>query len=89
MTGIARNYSIDELKQKMLKKYENTHGGYGDRELKMTKYEHHHHFFLQGSPPKGYAIYIPANRTLLIYDATGKRYADWYMDKGLGDYLGK
>lgn len=30
-------------------------------------------FILEGSPPKGYALYIPAKFQLNIYDLTGER----------------
>ncbi|KXA99473.1 hypothetical protein AKJ41_05350 [candidate division MSBL1 archaeon SCGC-AAA259O05] len=31
-------------------------------------------YFLTGSPPKGYAIYVPSLRLLSFYDAFGKRF---------------
>lgn len=31
-------------------------------------------YFLTGSPPKGYAIYVPSLRQLSFYDARGKRF---------------
>jgi hypothetical protein len=31
-------------------------------------------FSIDGSPPKGYGIYIPESHTLCLYDAWGKRY---------------
>ena len=35
---------------------------------------------LSGSPPKGYAIYVPGHSALWIYDAWGKRWRDLYLE---------
>jgi len=34
-------------------------------------------FSLEGSPPKGYAMYFPESRMLIVYDAYGKRLYDF------------
>lgn len=31
-------------------------------------------FFLSGTPPKGYAIYVPGHRLISLYDWQGKRF---------------
>ena len=37
-------------------------------------------FSLEGSPPKGYAMYFPESRKLVIYDAYGNRLYDFCND---------
>ena len=34
-------------------------------------------FYLEGSPPKGYAMYFPESRKLVVYDAHGNRLYDF------------
>ncbi len=40
---------------------------------------------LQGSPPKGYGLYIKDIKRLWLFDATGKRFKDYFLAKGISD----
>lgn len=49
---------------------------YGGRKLiivKMDKNEYNYLFYLCGTPPKGYAIYIEKLKEMSVYNAHGKR----------------
>ena len=80
-----------EIKDILNKHYNKTHGGaILDRELIVMSPEKDketkcYFFALQGTPPKGYGIYIPGGRVLNLYDAQGKRFKDYYLDKGISD----
>ncbi len=42
-------------------------------------------FALKGSPPKGYAIWIPEKMMLNLYDHTGMRFKRIYLQYGISD----
>ena len=81
--------SLEEIKKILIKHYNVTHGGAMiNRELIILspdkKDESDCYFFvLQGTPPKGYGIYIAENRVLCLYDAEGKRFKEYYLAKGV------
>lgn len=63
----------EEIKQELLKYYKKHYGGNEDRELIEFKHapgtnNECNFYILAGSPPKGYAIYIPGHRILNLYD---------------------
>ncbi|MCB1712137.1 MAG: hypothetical protein KDH96_06580 [Candidatus Riesia sp.] len=74
-----------ELKKILSKHYKITHGGSMnvERELFISKTVGCYHFTLQGTPPKGYGLYIPERRRLWLYDAIGKRFKDYYLRNGM------
>jgi len=80
-----------EIRDILNKHYNVTHGGaILDRELIVMSPDKNkdaecYFFALQGTPPKGYGIYIPENRNLLLYDANGKRFKNYYLDEGITD----
>lgn len=68
--------SEEEIKEKLMQHYGNT----VDRELVKTEVVNDHgtvgsvYYSLDGSPPKGHAIYIPGISQLSLYDSHGKRF---------------
>jgi hypothetical protein len=40
-------------------------------------------FFLEGSPYKGFALYIPELQTLALYNCRGKQYKNYYVANNL------
>lgn len=80
--------SLERIKKILLKRYEKTHGGYGDRRLVLMKEvdsvgSNIIFFVLQGSPPKGYALWIEGISKLLFYDATGREFKMLYLSHGV------
>ena len=80
--------TLDEIKKVLIKRYFITHRGTGDRELviwqpKKERATECYFFALAGTPPKGYGIYIPGKRSLCLYDADGKRFKEYYLQKGI------
>lgn len=79
-----REISVGDIQTLLLKAYLKSHGGRGARDLHISKSRCWYTnvgavlFALNGSPPKGYALFIPtwgdekAGR-LNIYDPTGRR----------------
>lgn len=73
---IKHEVAEEELRKKLQRKSN------GDKERKLVKnkvdngYETNNVVFylLQGSPPKGYAVHIPAKRKIHIYDSEGQRW---------------
>lgn len=70
---------INKIKNELIKSYTKTRGGENNhRELliwkpkKETDGGNCYFFALSGTPPKGYALYIPDLRKLTLYDVTGK-----------------
>ena len=66
--------------------YKNNFGGDMDRELITLKSkdgasEDVYFYFLQGSPPKGYAIYCKGQESIYFYDLNGKKFKK-YNSKG-------
>lgn len=65
----------EELKEKLINHY-----GGGDRKMCRSLQQDHYGYIgtvfysLNGSPPKGYAIYRPMSYELFLYDASGKRF---------------
>jgi hypothetical protein len=59
-TQTMESMTVQDVKEKLLKKYEKTHGGTSDRELIITKpsqgYGTCYFLTLDGSPPKGYGF---------------------------------
>ena len=79
---------FDDIKKILLKKYERSYGGTGDRNLIVSKSKDSVgskiiFFFLQGSPPKGYALWIEGHRTLTFYDPRGQPFKIHYLQYGL------
>ncbi len=74
-----------EIKNILLKRYEKTHGGYGDRRLLVSQGDNCIFFELEGSPPKGYGIWTDENRRLFLYEAHGKLFKEFYLTKGISD----
>ena len=80
-----------EIKEILIEHYNKTHGGAKiDRELIVltpgkNKDADCHFFALAGTPPKGYGIFIPEKRVLCLYDSEGKRFKEYYLDKGIED----
>ena len=75
----------EEIREILLKHYEVTHGGIGERKLIITPSENCFFIELEGTPPKGYGIWIPEIKQLHLYDATGKRFKEYYLQKGISD----
>ena len=71
-----KNITNKEIKEILLKKYVNEQ----DRELIQTKIKNSYgkvgtiFYSLNGSPPKGYALYIKEMRTIIFYDCFGKKF---------------
>jgi len=80
-----------EIKDILIKHYKVTHGGaILDRNLITLSPEANsgadcYFFTIEGTPPKGYGVYIPERRVLNLYDATGKRFKEYYLDEGITD----
>ncbi|MBU2559854.1 hypothetical protein KKA03_03075 [archaeon] len=80
-----------DIKEILIKHYNKTHGGaLLDRELVVLSPDKNsgsdcYFFSLAGTPPKGYGIFIPEKRVLCLYDADGKRFKEYYLDKGISD----
>jgi len=74
-----KKINIIEIKEKLKKHYQGHILG-PDRELHVSVNKDSHgtvgsvFFSLDGSPPKGYAIYIPELRLLNLYDNHGRRF---------------
>lgn len=70
----------DDIKSRLLKRYADGWGGQGDRVLVETQSMSNHTrlgavlFALDGSPPKGYALYIPGHYRITFMDAFGKQF---------------
>lgn len=83
----------EEIKEILIEHYNKTHGGAKiNRELIMLTPEKSsgadcYFFALAGTPPKGYGIFIPERRVLCLYDAEGKRFKEYYLDKGIEGIL--
>jgi len=71
-----KNITNKEIKEILLKKYVNEK----DRKLIQTKIKNSYQrvgtifYSLNGSPPKGYALYIKELRTIIFYDCSGKKF---------------
>ncbi|MHA7647350.1 hypothetical protein [Nitrosopumilus sp. S4] len=79
--------TVEQVKEKLLKKYAKTHGGSGNRDLIIMKqkegYGDSTYLVLDGSPPKGYGIWIDDRRTLNLYDANGDNFRKYYLQMGI------
>jgi len=81
----------EEIKQILINHYNNTHGGAKiDRELIVLSPDKNkgcdcYFLALAGTPPKGYGIFMPEKRVLCLYDASGNRFKEYYLDKGITD----
>ena len=83
--SVLREISVGDIQTLLLKAYLKSHGGRVSRDLHINKSRCCYTtvgavlFALNGSPPKGYALFIPiwgdenAEGHLNIYDPTGKR----------------
>ena len=78
-------FTLEEVRKLIAKRYDGCeNGGSMQRPLFIHKSKCNHgkpgclFFALNGSPPKGYALYVPAHQYLLIINAWGKvtRYQD-------------
>ena len=71
----------EEIRDILEAHYIKTHGG---KEIKRDLIEINgseiKFFILDGTPPKGYGIFIESNRVLCLYDASGKRFKEYYLD---------
>jgi len=73
----------EEIKEKLINHYNKEYGGAKiDRELIELSPDKDKEcdcifFALQGTPPKGYGIYIPETRVLCLYDLSGKRFKEY------------
>lgn len=69
--------STTEIRELMKNRYDKTHGGDNDsrqlmrNEIMSYGMMHAVVYALHGSPPKGYALYIPEHRCLTFYDVRG------------------
>ncbi|HIG94365.1 MAG TPA: hypothetical protein HA283_05195 [Nanoarchaeota archaeon] len=81
----------EEIKNILIDHYNKTYGGAKiDRELIVltpdkNKNSDCYFFALAGTPPKGYGIFITEKRVLCLYDLSGKRFKEYYLDKGISD----
>lgn len=78
--------TMKELELLLLEKYRKTHGGNCERTLIKKEGDECVFYELSGSPPKGYAIWIPENRWLLCFSATGKKFRQYSLVHGITDY---
>ena len=89
ITQSVESMTKEQVKEKLLKQYTKTHGGSGDRDLismKQTEgYGDCTFLVLDGSPPKGYGIWIPERRSLCLYDANGDKFRQYYLQSGILD----
>lgn len=81
--------TLDAIKEVLLKEYYHTHGGnLASRKLiKLVDIDsvcdEVAFFFLQGSPPKGYAIWVEGHRTITFYQANLKPFYIQYLPNGI------
>ena len=80
-------FVLDEIKEILLQQYSITHEGKEDAKLLVKRSENCIFLELDGHPPKGYGIWIPENKRLNLYDATGNRFKEYYVGKGILDFL--
>lgn len=72
--------TIDQIKEKLYKNYKTYFGEICDREVVITKaFDNYKEigsilFSLNGSPPKGYALYIIDRHMINFYNPEGKRW---------------
>lgn len=82
--GVKRMHKVDI--EYIWNKLSEIYGYYDDRDMYVTVVKNNYSrpgtylFSLEGSPPKGYAMYFPESRGLIIYDAHGKRLYDFCDD---------
>ena len=84
-TMMKNELTKEEIKKILLKRYEKTHGGVGDRNLLVSKGESCIFLELEGSPPKGYGIWTEENRRLFLYEAHGKLFKEYHLQNGVVD----
>jgi len=83
--------TIQEIKKILIQHYYTTHGGSKiNRQLFLCTPNElddgkTYLFVLQGTPPKGYGIYVQENHVLWLFDASGKRFKEYYLIKGISD----
>lgn len=84
MTSIQYMLDFEVIRKKMQNHYEKHHGKTVKRELIISLIPNDHSkigtifFSLNGSPPKGYAIY--KSGAIYFYDNEGQRYNKFYLD---------
>ena len=64
--------NLDWIKKQIIKTYSNNLEKNIFRELFINELEDCYFFVLSGTPPKGYAIYQPEHKFLIVVDAWGK-----------------
>ncbi len=69
-----------ELELLLLERYFKTHGGNVERSLIVTRGSQCIFYELDGSPPKGYAIWVPENRLLFCFDAVGRKFRQYSIE---------
>jgi hypothetical protein len=78
--------TIQEIKEKLEQNYKNKFGGKKiGRKLIIQKSSNCYFLELDGTPPKGFGVYIPKRRRLCLYDAEGERFKDIYLQDGITD----
>lgn len=80
--------TLEDINSVLAKKYKRSYGGNLDRRLVVLKEEDSVgdevvFFFLQGSPPKGYAIWSGGHRRIDFYDPHGKQFKSRYLQMGI------
>ena len=86
-TQYVDSMTMEQVKEKLLKKYAKTHGGSGNRDLITMKQKEGYgdctFLILDGSPPKGFGIWIDDRSTLNLYDANGDKFRTYYLQSGI------
>jgi hypothetical protein len=71
----------------VLEKHYNKYYGKGEkdlfRKLSVNKVGEDYFFTLEGTPIKGFAVYIFTRRLLCVYDPEGKRFKSYYLGGGI------
>ncbi len=80
--------SLNDIKTLLINRYQKNKENLGpERKLLVWQPQNPdgncYFFAIEGTPPKGYGIYIPEQRSLLLYDVTGKLFKQIYTDKGV------
>ena len=81
-----KSMTKEEIRDVLEKHYNKTYGGaIIKRELLVCKSKECFFFALDGTPPKGFGIYIPERKILRLYEAEGKKIKEYCLQLGIID----
>ena len=86
MSLLKESMTKNEIRDILEKQHKKHYGGdILKRELIVNKSKHCTFFELNGTPPKGFAIFIPERKILFLYEAEGRKFKEYYLQNEISD----